>query len=172
MVINQKIVDPFNAQIRNEFTNMFGYLAISSYFDDQGLVDLSAFFAAQAEDERLHAMKFFTFLQDAGARPLMLPLPQVNNDFKSAEHAVEFALQQEVKTTNQIHDLASLSLDESDHSAYNFLQWFITEQVEEVDTMTKLLQTVKLANGNLLRVEEYVRRNMPAVGTAADAAAA
>ena len=174
MIIKAKLIDPLNAQIRNEFTNMFGYLAISAYFDDEGLPELSAFFGRQSEDERMHAMKFVTFMLETGVKPVIPGIPAVQNDFKSAQEAVQYALDQEVKTTEQINNLVSIALAEGDHTAHNFLQWFVTEQVEEVDTMTKLLQTIGHAGGNLLRVEDYVLRHMPPVdaAAAADTAAA
>jgi ferritin len=164
MIIKSKLIEPLNNQIRHEFTNMFGYLAISAYFDDEGLPELSAFFGRQSEDERMHAMKFVTFMLGTGVKPTIPGLPPVKNDFQSAEEAVQFALDQEIKTTEQISNLVSIALAEGDHTTNTFLQWFVTEQVEEVDTMTKLLQTVRHAGGNLLRVEEYVLRHMPAVG--------
>lgn len=163
MIIKAKLIDPLNAQIRNEFTNMFGYLAISAYFDDEALPELSAFFGRQSEDERMHAMKFVTFMLETGVKPLIPAIPAVKNEFKSAQEAVQYALDQEVKTTEQINALVSIAVAEGDHTSHNFLQWFVTEQVEEVDTMTKLLQTIGHAGGNLLRVEDYVLRHMPPV---------
>jgi bacterioferritin B len=172
MIIKEKLVEPLNAQIRNEFANMFGYLAISAYFEDEGLPELAAFFLRQSEDERLHAMKFFTFLLETGVKPKLSGTPDMQNDFDNAEAAVHFALDQEVKTTEQINHLVSLAVAEGDHITNTFLQWFVTEQVEEVDTMTRLLQTVRHAQGNLLRVEEYVLRNMPALGAGGETSGA
>jgi ferritin len=168
-MIKPALIEPLNLQIRHEFTNMFGYLAISVYFENEGLPELAAFFYRQAEDERLHAMKFVNFLLTVGNRPLIPSIPELGNDFKSAEEAVQFSLDQELKTTEQINDLVSIAVAEGDHTTNLFLQWFVTEQVEEVDTMTKLLQTIKYARGNLLWVEDFVRRHMPAM-SAADAA--
>lgn len=172
MIIKAKLIDPLNTQIRNEFTNMFGYLAISAYFDDEGLPELSAFFGRQSEDERLHAMKFVTFMLETGVKPIIPGIPAVQNEFKSAQEAVQYALDQEVKTTEQINTLVSIAVGEGDYTTHNFLQWFVTEQVEEVDTMTKLLQTIGHAGGNLLRVEDYVLRHMPPVDPVAAAGAA
>jgi ferritin len=166
MIINEKLVDPINAQIRHEFTNMFQYLAISAYFDDEGLPELAGFFGRQAADEQMHAMKFVNFLLETGVKPMIPGTPEVRNDFAGADEAVQFALDQEIKTTGQINSLVSLAVSESDHISNNFLQWFVTEQIEEVDTMSNLLQTVRHAGGNLLRVEDYVLRHMPAVGDA------
>ena len=168
-MIKPALIEPLNLQIRHEFTNMFGYLAISVYFENEGLPELAGFFSQQAEDERLHAMKFINFLLTVGNLPLIPSIPELRNDFKSPAEAVQFSLEQELKTTDQINNLVSIAVTESDHTTNHFLQWFVTEQVEEVDTMTKLLQTIKYAGGNLLWVEDFVRRHKPAVGAGASA---
>ena len=59
-----------------------------------------------------------------------------------------------------------IAREENDFTSHNFLQWFVNEQVEEVDSMTTLLQTIKHANGNLLLVEDFVRRFDPHAGEA------
>jgi len=153
------MIKPFNGQIKSEFSASAQYIAIAAYFDDLGLKELAGFFYRQSEEEREHAMKFVHFLLETGAKPTIPSIPELRNQFDSPADAVQFALDQENKVTDEINNLVDLSIAESDHAANNFLQWFVFEQVEEVDTMTTLLQTIKLASNNLLLVEEYVRRN-------------
>ena len=167
MIIKPKVVEAINAQIQSEFTASAQYVAIAVYFDEQTLPDLAAFFYRQAEEERMHAMKFVHFLLEAGAKPIIPGLPEMRNDFESASDAVQFALDQEVKVTNQINNLVSIAEAEKDYASSQFLQWFVTEQVEEVDSMTTLLNTIKHAGGALLLVEDFVRRAMAAGGEAA-----
>ena len=172
MIINKSLLDPLNAQIQSEFTASSQYVAIAIYFEDEALCDLADFFFRQAEEERMHAMKFVHFMLDAGAKPLIPSTPEVRNDFEDAADAVKYALEQELKVTDQINNLVTIATAESDHATRNFLQWFVTEQVEEVDSMDKLLRTIEHANGNLLWVEDYVRRNGQAAAAAeADPAA-
>ena len=104
-------------------------------------------------------MKFLKFLLNTGAHPVIPPTGEVKNQFSSPSDAVEFALHQEMRVTTEINQLVSLALAEEDHTSNSFLQWFVNEQVEEVDNMTNLLQTIKHANGNMLWVEDFVRRN-------------
>ena len=75
-----------------------------------------------------------------------------------------------MKVTDQINNLVRVAGEEGDHTSHNFLQWFVNEQVEEVDSMTTLLQTIKHAGASLLLVEDYVRRAL-AARAAAEAAA-
>ncbi len=159
MTIKQKMIEPFNAQIKSEFSASAQYIAIAAYFDDLSLKELAGFFYRQSEEEREHAMKFVRFMLETGAKPIIPSIPELRNQFDNPADAVQFALDQENKVTDEINSLVDLSISEGDHAANNFLQWFVFEQVEEVDTMTTLLQTIKLAGNNLLLVEDYVRRN-------------
>jgi ferritin len=160
------MVEPFNEQIQSEFAASQQYIAIAVYFEEMGLLQLAQFFYRQSEEERMHAMKFVHFMLEAEGRPIIPPVPELRNDFGSPEEAVQFALDQERKVTAEIDNLVSLAVTEGDHAGNNFLQWFVTEQVEEVATMTTLLQTIRLAGDNLLLVEDYVRRNPQHAGEA------
>lgn len=162
MIINQRVVDAMNAQIQSEFGASQQYIAIAIYFDEEGLPDLAQFFYTQSEEERFHAMKFVKFLLEAGAKPIIPSLPDMRNEFTNAADAVQFALDQEMKVTNQINNIVRTAKEENDYASHNFLQWFVDEQVEEVDSMTTLLQTIKHAGSSLLLVEDFVRRTLAA----------
>ena len=172
MIIKQPVVDLMNAQLTSEFSASAQYIAIAIYFDEEALPELAGFFYNQSEEERMHAMKFVHFMLEAGAKPIIPSIPELKNEFGSASEAVQYALTQEMTVTNEINRLVTTAVSEGDHASNQFLQWFVTEQVEEVDTMTTLLQTIKHANGNMLWVEDFVRRNPQhaAAGTAGAAA--
>lgn len=159
MIIKPDIVEALNNQIASEFKASAQYVAVAVYFDEEDLPQLAEFFYRQSEEERMHAMKFVHFMLETGVRPQIPGVPDLRNDFDSAQDAVQFALDQELKVTDEINHLVSLSVGANDHITNNFLQWFVNEQVEEVDTMSSLLQTIKHSQGNLLLVEDYVRRN-------------
>ncbi len=170
MIIKQRVVDVMNAQIKSEFGASAQYIAIAIYFDEEGLPDLAQFFYTQSEEERMHAMKFVHFLLETGAKPLIPGLPNMVNEFESPYAAVEFALKQEQKVTQQIHNIVRIAKEEDDFASVNFLQWFVDEQVEEEDSMTTLLQTIKHAGSSLLLVEDFVRRTLAARAAAEGAA--
>lgn len=169
MIIRQAVVDAMNKQIQSEFGASAQYIAIAIYFDEMGLPELATFFYRQSEEERDHAMKFVHFLLEAGAKPLIPSLPEMVNDFDSPESAVQFALDQEIKVTDQINHLMMLAKQEDDFSSQTFLQWFVTEQVEEVDSMSSLLQTIKHSGDIMLLVEDYVRRHLAAAAEGPEA---
>jgi len=170
MIIKEALIDPLNAQIASEFAAHAQYIAIGVYFADQTLPELANFFYRQADEEKMHAMMFVNFMLDTGVKPIIPAVPSLQNEFSSAADAVQLALTQELKVTAQIDNLVTVASENSDHTTRQFLQWFVTEQVEEVSSMTDLLNTIKHSGGNLLWVEDYVRRQMAAAPTAAPAA--
>ena len=168
-IISSAIVETMNQQIKSEFTASAQYVAIAVYFDDEGLPDLAGFFYRQAEEERMHGMKFVHFMLDAGVRPTIPATPELRNEFAGAADAVQYALEQEVRVTNEINNLVTIAKENKEHTRENFLQWFVTEQVEEVSSMTSLLQTIRHAGPSLLLVEDYVRRIAAAPAPAGEA---
>ncbi len=162
MPVAKPIVDALNAQLGRELEAHLQYLAISSWFDAEGLPELSRFFGAQAAEEHAHAMRFLEYLKDVGG-PVAIPaLAAPKPDFESAEEAVAASLEWEEAVTDHIHRIVDLALDTRDHATSTFLQWFVTEQVEEVATMGELLQVTRRAGeANLLLVDDYVARSVP-----------
>ena len=158
MIIHEAVVELMNAQLVSEFSASQQYVAIAIYFEMEGLSQLAGFFYRQAEEERMHAMKFVQFMLDTGAHPIMPTLDNFRNSFDGAEDAIDYALQQELRVTAEINTLMACANKNHDYTSAQFLQWFVNEQVEEVSSMSELLQTVQHAGGMLLFVEEHVRR--------------
>ncbi|MGD9572765.1 MAG: ferritin [Thermoleophilia bacterium] len=160
MSVPKTVVDALNAQMGRELEAHLQYLSISSYFDAEGLPELSKFFAAQAAEEHAHAMRFLDYIQDVGG-PVVIPgLAAPKPTFESAEEAVSASLEWEEAVTDNIHRLVDLASESHDHATNTFLQWFVTEQVEEVSTIGELLAVTRRAGErNLLLVEDYVARS-------------
>lgn len=158
-LISENLQDAINAQAGREFGASMEYIHIASYFDGRSLPELAAFFFRQSEEEREHGMKFVHFVLEAGGDVKVPEIPAARHGFDSAEDAVQAALGWEVAVTNYINDLVALAIEERNFIAQQFLQWFVTEQLEEVSTMSELLDTVRHAGeSNLLLVEDYVVR--------------
>ena len=168
MIIKKEMENAFNEQIGHEFAASAQYVAIAVYFDDESLPELAGFFYRQSMEEREHAMKMVKFLLDTGAYPIIPPIPELRNSFADPSDAVGYALAQEITVTNQINAMVSLAREVGDHASDNFLQWFVDEQVEEVDSMSTLLDTIKHAGPALLLVEDFVRRHAAAEAVGGD----
>ncbi|MCB0212644.1 MAG: ferritin [Anaerolineae bacterium] len=157
-LINKKVVDALNAQVVEEFTAQNQYLAIALYFDTETLPELSHFFHLQAQEEHEHGLKLLQYITDAGGHPIVPATKEVKNHFESAEEAVELALNQELKVTEQINNLVAIAEAEKDYLTRQTLQWFVTEQLEEVSSMSDLLNIVRRAGDNLFLIEDFLRR--------------
>lgn len=158
MLISDRLEQRMNEQIGHEFHAKLQYLNIAAYFDAEDLPQLAAFFYRQANEEDMHAMKFVHYIVDAGGQVRIPSMGQPKFDYSSAQEAVQLSLDWEMEVTSQINELMDLATRENDHIAQEFLRWFETEQLEEVSTMEKLLNTVERAGENMLWVEDFLAR--------------
>ena len=156
---SEGLVAAFNHQIGNEIQASLQYVSIASWLAVQNLPELARVFYEQGDEERGHALKFVKFVVDVGG-PLRLPgVPAPKSDFKSAEECVSFSLEAEKDVTRQINELGKKARGEGNTLALRFLDWFVTEQLEEVNKMTALLALLRRAGADgLLYVEDYLSR--------------
>ena len=171
-MINAQMEKLLNEQFHREMAAAMQYLAISSYFEDQNLDGFSHFFRLQAQEEMGHAMKQFDYLHTVDGKITMQAIPQSRVDFSSHEEAVEFSLKQEQQVTQDINHLMKNAVESGDFATQTFLQWFVTEQIEEEDTVRTILHKLKMVGDNssalyLLNEELKNRKAEPGVdGTA------
>jgi bacterioferritin B len=154
----QSFAGALNEQISNEFAASQQYIGAAVYYDSETLPRLAAFFYRQAVEERNHAMIMVQYLLDAGEE---VRIPDINSQQTSYDDVVgpvKMALEQEKRVTDEINDLFKLARDTSDFQAEQFLTWFVKEQVEEVSSMTDLLNVVERARDNPLLIEDFLAR--------------
>jgi len=157
MMISADLAKAFNEQIGHEFGASMQYVSIAAHFQRHNLTLLAKLFFEQAEEERQHAMKFVKYVLDTGGDLRIPQIPAAVPGFKSAEAAVQAALDWEREVTGQITKLMDLAAKQNDYLAQSFLQWFVDEQLEEIVKMERLLGVVKQAGeGHLLMVEAYL----------------
>jgi ferritin len=142
--MNKKLQEAFNDQIKNELYSAYLYLSMAAYAESVNLEGLSHWMKTQAKEEQGHAMKMFDFLSDRGARVILEAIPQPTSKFASAKEVFEKTLEHEQKVTSLINSLYDLSNKVNDAAASIFLQWFITEQVEEEKNATVILEKLKI----------------------------
>ncbi len=158
MLTSQKVVDAINEQIGYEFSASLQYFAIAAHFAAEALPQLSGHFFKQAEEEKGHALRFIKYVVDVGGLVIIPAIAAPESSFKTAETAIQLSYDQEVKVTHQINALVELARSENDYITINFLQWFLTEQLEEVSSMDNLLKIVQRAGDDLLQADEYLAR--------------
>jgi len=157
MKISKALNDMINEQIAHELIASNQYLQLATYFDGQALSKLSDFFYKQSEEEREHALKFVHYMTEVGGDVRILEIPAANYDVNSAEQAFQMSLDWEKEVTRRINAMMDQAISEKDYASQAFLQWFVTEQVEEESSMETMLQVVqKAGEKNLLMVEAYM----------------
>ncbi|MCG3126121.1 MAG: Ferritin BfrB [Phycisphaerae bacterium] len=156
------ISDAMNALLNEQVTHEFGasqaYLAMACKFDQMALKNLASYFRKQTEEERGHALKLLDYVLEVGGRVTLKAIPAPQHEFPTVKAAIEAALAHENRVTQQIHELVVLAEKEKDFATRSFLQWFVDEQVEEVSSMSHLVQLAELAGPNLLQLEAVVVR--------------
>lgn len=145
-MLSPKIEKALNDQLNFEYYSAFIYLSMAACLERKGLPGFSNWMRIQFQEEQAHADKFYHHILERGGTVTLgkMNAPQV--DWPSVLSAFEDALGHEQMVTSRINDLMSLALDEKDHASAMFLQWFVTEQVEEEATADEVIQKLKLAS--------------------------
>jgi len=133
-----------NEQIMMEGNASNKYLAMSAWCADAGLDGASEFFLHHSEEERLHMMKLVKYIQDADRKPIIPGFEKPKSDYGNIKEVISAAYESEKKVTKSIYELVNLSLKEKDHQTHNFLQWYVTEQLEEEVLMRQIIDKVKI----------------------------
>ena len=146
------------AQVRNEFAASQQYAAVAVWFDSQDLPQLARYFYRQSLEERNHAMMMVQYMLDRDL-PITIPgIDAVRNDFTTPTEPIALALAQEKQVTSDIEALFAAARQGGDPLGEQFMLWFLKEQVEEVASMTTLLNIAERAGDNWFDLENYVAR--------------
>lgn len=144
MEMDTKLQKAFNEQIKNELYSAYLYLSMAGYCESKNLPGFSHWMKVQYKEEVTHAMKMFDFLVARGERVVLQAIPQPPANFANAQDIFEKTLEHEQKVTALINGLSDLAKKVNDQSSTVFLQWFISEQVEEEKNATAILDTLKV----------------------------
>ena len=155
---DQNFADALNEQISNEFAASQQYVGAAVYYDAETLPRLAAFFYRQAVEERNHAMIMVQYLLDTDERVQIPDIKSQQTRYDDVAGPVRMALEQEKRVTEEINDLFKLARESGEFRAEQFLTWFVKEQVEEVSSMTDLLNVVERSKDNPLLIEDFLAR--------------
>ena len=147
-MLSKAIQDAMNEQIKNELYSAHQYLSMSAYCESVTLPGFAHWMLTQAQEEREHAMKFYNFILDRDGRVVLQAIDQPVVEFGSPLEVFEQALEQEQKVTSQINELYGLAASENDYASQAFLQWFVTEQVEEEKNAGDVVETLRRMVGD------------------------
>jgi len=143
-MLNPKLQDAINGQINAELYSAYLYLSMSTYFESQNLKGMTNWMQVQAQEEMTHVMKFVDFVNDRGGRVTLTAIEGPETDWDSPLAAFEQAYAHECKVSSLIGELVDLAIAEKDHAANSFLQWFVTEQIEEEASAQEIVDKLKM----------------------------
>ncbi len=144
MTLSKSIQDAINTQINEELYSSYLYLAMAAHFDAENLSGFAHWMKVQAEEERSHAMKFYSYIYDRGGNVVFKGIAQPPAKFKSPIDVFKQVLEHELKITKSITKLYEMAVKEKDYASQILLQWFINEQVEEEKNDTEIINQLEM----------------------------
>lgn len=145
MMLSKKMEKALNVQLNAEFESAYIYLALAAYFEDKNLDGFGHWMQAQAQEEVGHAMKFYNYILSRGGRVHLGAIDAPRDDWDSPLKGFTSAYKHEQKITGKINDLVELASKENDTATHQFLMWFVEEQVEEEDSVGKIVARLEMA---------------------------
>ena len=146
-MLSKKVEKALNDQLNMEYSSAYVYQAMAAYFSDINLSGFAAWMDNQAEEERTHARKIYDYILERGGKVALSEIRAPKSQYKSALEAFEDSLKHEKAVTKSIEKLYVLAKDEKDFGTEVFLQWFITEQIEEESTVESIIDKFKMLEG-------------------------
>ena len=172
-MIQKKIEKSLNTQIELEASSSQLYLSMASWAEVQGFNGVSQFLYKHADEERIHMLKLFHYINERGGHGLVPALKQPPYKFSSVKEIFEEVYRHEKKVSSEINSLVDICLSEKDYTTHNFLQWYITEQIEEENLAKNILDKIKLLGddkGGLYMLDRDLETMATAIGGTAPSA--
>lgn len=144
-MLDQRMEEALNSQINWELFSGYLYLSMASQFAEMGMPGGQNWMTVQYQEELAHARIMFNYVLTRGGRVVLEAIEKPTAEWPSGLAMFEDALAHEQGVTERIHEMASLALELKDHATFNFLQWFIAEQVEEEETASDWVSKFKMA---------------------------
>jgi ferritin len=164
-MIAESIQRDFNSHIQFEMASSYLYLSMAAWCEGQGLRGFGNWMRQQADEERLHVMKFFDFVLDRGGDVRLAAIEAPGHEWESPLAIFEAAYAHECEVSQRINCLVDTVMEVRDHAANAFLQWFVNEQVEEESNVSDVVSRLRLVGddgrGILLIDQELAERAAP-----------
>ncbi len=155
-MIRPNLAESISKQVNAELYSAYLYLAMSAWADRKGLKGVSSWLYVQYQEESAHGLHLYKFLLDRGADPTYYPIDKPESEWDSAKALFEHVARHEAHVTALLNDIASLAMQEKDHATYQFVMWYVNEQVEEesnADTIVQRLGLIGDNSGQLLTLD-------------------
>lgn len=158
-MISEKMQEALNEQVNKEFYSAYMYLAMSAYCDTLGLPGFSNWMRMQFEEESLHVTKMFDYILAQGGQIHLKTIEEPAKEYGTPLEVFETTLEHERYVTRLIHQLMDLAVEERDYATQTFLQWYITEQVEEESNVNDVIAPLRMVGedkGGLMMIDQQL----------------
>lgn len=147
-MLHKELEKALNNQIEMEAHASFTYLAMASWMENAGFEGTATFLYAQSDEERMHMLKLFHYINEVGGYALAPSVSKPHLQYASYHEVFTSILEQELKVSASIHQLVSLANQHNDHTTFNFLQWYVAEQREEENQFRSILDKLKIVGND------------------------
>ena len=143
-MLAKKVEDILNVQIEKEDYSSQLYLAMASWVENQGLGGVADWFYAQVDEERMHMLKFIKYINERDGKAVICGVDKPPAKFDNITKLFDAVLKHEQFITNSINEIVAVCFEEKDFTTHNWIQWFVTEQIEEEASVKVIIDKLKL----------------------------
>lgn len=147
-MLSKKIETVLNEQINKEIYSSNLYLAMASWAETSGYPGVANWLYAQADEERQHMLKFFRYINDRGGKAIISAIAEPPQSFENVHSVFKAILEHEEFISQSINEIVAACFEEKDYTTQNWVQWFVTEQIEEEAQVKEILDKLNLVGDN------------------------
>ncbi len=162
-MISEKMQEALNSQVNKEFYSAYLYLAMSAYCNAIGFPGFSNWMQQQYQEESLHVTKMYNYILSQGGKIHLQQIDEPPTEYGTPLDIFEQTLAHEQFITRCINELMTLAIDEHDYATQTFLQWYVSEQVEEESTVNDILAPLRMVGkegGGLMMIDQQLAKRM------------
>jgi ferritin len=143
-MLSKKVETALNRQIKIEAESSQTYLSMASWAEVKGLEGISQFMYRHSDEERLHMLKLVKYVNERGGHAIISDLKAPKIQFDTFQQLFKELYEHEISVSASINDLVHITLEEKDYATHNFLQWYVSEQIEEEALARTILDKINL----------------------------
>jgi ferritin len=143
-MLSKKVEDILNVQVDKEGYSSHLYLSMAVWAETKGLGGIADWLYAQAEEERIHMLKLLRYINERDGKAAIVAVGEPPTEFGTVREMFDKVLEHEQFISGSINEIVQVCIDENDHTTNNWIQWFVTEQIEEEASVKGLIDKLKL----------------------------
>ncbi len=163
-MLDKKVEKKLNEQVKAEGQSSQLYLSMASWAEGKGLKGTAQFLYRHSDEEREHMLKLIKFINERGGKAIVPSFIKPMADFKSLKNCFEGLLKHELHVTASINEIVDICLKQKDYPTYNFMQWYVSEQIEEEALAREILDKLEMIGtdkGGLYLFDRDLENFMP-----------